>query len=155
LSPKANREIPPLDYGLVFKMKEKFPSLHISLNGGVTNLKIANDLLERGVDGVMIGRSAYQKPAEVLSDVDRNIFVGTNKKTPFDVANIMRDYLSDYCDNGGNPHHVTRHMLGLFHGLPGAKIWKQYLSNLSSSQGLDFYDDTLMAIDDLTHRSAA
>ena len=155
LSPKANREIPPLDYGLVLKMKEKFPKLHISLNGGVTNLKIANDLLERGVDGVMIGRSAYQKPAEVLSDVDKNIFGGTSKRTPFDVANIMRDYLNGYCDNGGNPHHVTRHMLGLFHGLPGAKIWKQYLSDRSSSKNLDFYDEALMAIDDLKHRSAA
>ncbi len=77
------------------------------------------------------------------------------QKTPFDVANIMRDYLSNYCDNGGNPHHVTRHMLGLFHGLPGAKIWKQYLSDRSSSKKLDFYDEALMAINDLKHRSAA
>ena len=74
LSPKENRDIPPLDHELVFRMKEKFPNLHISLNGGVTSLSAANELLTKGIDGVMIGRSAYQQPTRVLSAVDSQIF---------------------------------------------------------------------------------
>jgi len=74
LSPKENRDVPPLNYDIVFKMKEKFPNLHISLNGGVTSLNTAQDLLRKGVDGVMIGRSAYQKPTQILSEVDKKIF---------------------------------------------------------------------------------
>ena len=74
MSPKENRDIPPLDYELVFEMKEKFPNLHISLNGGLRSLSAANELLRMGIDGVMIGRSAYQQPTQVLSEVDRNYF---------------------------------------------------------------------------------
>ena len=84
LSPKENRDIPPLDYELVFKMKEKFPNLHISLNGGVTSLSAANDLLAKGIDGVMIGRSAYQQPTQILSEVDKKIFDEKVIRSPFD-----------------------------------------------------------------------
>ena len=102
LSPKENRDIPPLDYEIVFKMKEKFPNLHISLNGGVTCLSAASDLLAKGIDGVMVGRSAYQQPMQILSEVDKNIFGEEVIKSPFDIAKEMRPYLKEHCENGGN-----------------------------------------------------
>ena len=155
LSPKENRDIPPLDYEIVFKMKEKFPNLHISLNGGVTNLSAANDLLAKGIDGVMIGRSAYQQPTQILSEVDKNIFDEKVIRSPFDIAEEMRPYLKDHFDKGGKPHQVTRHMIGLFHGLPGAKIWRQYLSNTLLHNNIDFYDEALMGVCNSMNKSAA
>ena len=155
LSPKENRDIPPLDHELVFRMKEKFPNLHISLNGGVTSLSAVNELLTKGIDGVMIGRSAYQQPTRVLSEVDRQIFEEEPIRSPFEVAEEMRSYLKEHFDNGGKPHQVTRHMIGLFHGLPGAKIWRQYLSNSVLHNNIDFYDEALAAVINLISKSAA
>jgi tRNA-dihydrouridine synthase A len=155
LSPKENRDIPPLDYEIVFKMKEKFPNLHISLNGGVTSLSAANDLLAKGIDGVMIGRSAYQQPMQILSEVDKNIFDEKVISSPFDIADAMRPYLKEHCEKGGKPHQVTRHMIGLFHGLPGAKTWRQYLSNTSLHKNIDFYDEALAAVSESSNKSAA
>ena len=146
LSPKENRDVPPLDYPLVYEMKEKFPELHISLNGGVKSISEADKLLLKGIDGVMIGRSAYQQPTEILSNVDKVIFHEKTLTSPFDIADDMRDYLQDHCANGGSPHQVTRHMMGLFHGLPGAKAWRQLLSQASSSSNLDFFDEALQAV---------
>ena len=146
LSPKENREVPPLDYNLVFKMKEQFPELHLSLNGGVKNLRVTEQLLSNGIDGVMIGRSAYQQPTEILSNVDKIIFQEKTLTSPFDIANDMRDYLQNHCENGGSPHQVTRHMMGLFHGLPGAKAWRQLLSHAASSNNLDFFDEAIQAV---------
>ena len=155
LSPKENREVPPLDYNLVFKMKEQFPELHLSLNGGVKNLRVTEQLLSNGIDGVMIGRSAYQQPTELLSNVDKIIFQEEEYKSQFDIAYEMRDYLKDHCDNGGKAHQVTRHMTGLFHGLPGAKVWRQYLSGASHSNNLDFFDEALAAVNTSLSISAA
>ena len=155
LSPKENRDVPPLDYEIVYKMKEKFPNLHISLNGGVTSINIAKDLLGRGIDGIMIGRSAYHRPAQILSNVDESIFGEVLTRSPFHVAGSMRDYLKKHCDKGGKPHQVTRHMIGLFHGLPGAKIWRQYLSNGSGDVNIDFYEEALVAVTDSINKSAA
>ena len=155
LSPKENRDIPPLDYGIVFKMKEKFPNLHISLNGGVTSLSAANDLLGKGLNGVMIGRLAYQQPTQILSEVDKNIFDEKVIRSPFDIAEEMRPYLKEHCEKGGKPHQVTRHMIGLFHGLPGAKTWRQYLSNTLLHNNIDFYDEALVAVSNPMNRSAA
>ena len=155
LSPKENRDIPPLDYGIVFKMKEKFPNLHISLNGGVTSLSAVNELLTKGIDGVMIGRSAYQQPTRVLSEVDRQIFEEEPIRSPFEVAEEMRSYLKEHFDNGGKPHQVTRHMIGLFHGLPGAKTWRQYLSNASLHKNIEFYDEALLSVTDTINKAAA
>ena len=155
LSPKENRDIPPLDYEIVFKMKEKFPNLHISLNGGVTNLSAANELLAKGIDGVMIGRSAYQQPTQILSEVDKNIFDEKVISSPFDIADAMRPYLKEHCEKGGKPHQVTRHMIGLFHGLPGAKTWRQYLSNTLLHNNIDFYDEALVAVTETINKSAA
>ena len=155
LSPKENRDVPPLDYNLIFKMKEQFSELHISLNGGVQNLSVTEQLLSNGIDGVMIGRSAYQQPTEILSNVDKVIFHEEAYRSQFDIAHEMRDYLKDHCDNGGKAHQVTRHMTGLFHGLPGAKVWRQYLSSASHSNNLDFFDEGLEAVNNSSNRSAA
>ena len=138
--------MPPLNYPLVYEMKEQFPELHISLNGGVKSIGEAEKLLSNGIDGVMIGRSAYQQPTEILSNVDKIIFQEKTLTSPFDIANDMRDYLQNHCENGGSPHQVTRHMMGLFHGLPGAKAWRQLLSNAASSSNLDFYDEAIQAV---------
>ena len=146
LSPKENRDVPPLNYPLVFKMKEQFPNLHISLNGGVKSLKAANELLSDGIDGVMIGRSAYQQPSQILLDADQVIFDQEASKSQFDIATDMQQYLKLHISNGGKPHQVTRHMTGLFHGFPGSKIWKQILSKGSSSRDIDFYDEALLAV---------
>ena len=155
LSPKENRDVPPLNYDIVFKMKEKFPNLHISLNGGVTSLSAANDLLAKGIDGVMIGRSAYQKPTQILSEVDKKIFSDEAVSSPFDLAYGMRSYIKELCEKGGKAHQVTRHMTGLFHGLPGAKAWRQRLSSGSCSENIDFYDEALVGVTDLLNKVAA
>ena len=155
LSPKENRDVPPLNYGIVLKMKEKFPDLHISINGGVTSLIAANDLLTKGLDGVMIGRLSYHQPTQILSEVDKKIFDEEVIRSPFDVAEKMRPYLKEHCDRGGKPHQVTRHMIGLFHGLPGAKTWRKYLSNTSLHKNIDFYDEALIAVTESINKSAA
>ena len=155
LSPKENRDVPPLDYPLIYEMKEQFPDLHISLNGGVKCLTEAERLLSKGIDGVMIGRSAYQQPSEILTNVDKIIFQNETFISPFDIADEMRDYLQDHCENGGSPHQVTRHMMGLFHGFPGAKVWRQHLSNAPKSNNLDFFDKALVAVRNAVNMSAA
>ena len=155
LNPKENRDVPPLDYPLIYEMKEQFPDLHISLNGGVKCLNEAERLLSKGIDGVMIGRSAYQQPSEILTNVDKIIFQNETFISPFDIADEMRDYLQDHCENGGSPHQVTRHMMGLFHGFPGAKVWRQHLSNAPKSNNLDFFDKALVAVRNAVNMSAA
>ena len=155
LNPKENRDVPPLDYPLIYEMKEQFPDLHISLNGGVKCLTEAERLLSKGIDGVMIGRSAYQQPSEILSNVDKIIFQNETFISTFDIADEMRDYLQDHCENGGSPHQVTRHMMGLFHGFPGAKVWRQHLSNAPKSNNLDFFDKALVAVRNAVNMSAA
>ena len=128
LSPKENRDIPPLDYPLVFRMKEYFPNLHISINGGVASLEAAKELLERGVDGVMIGRAAYHGPADILSSADPEIFGKGTVATPEDAVKAMLPYIEDHIASGGRLGQVTRHMLGLFNGRPGARAWRRILS---------------------------
>ena len=155
LSPKENRKVPPLDYDIVFKMKERFPNLHISLNGGVTSLDAVQDLLAKGIDGVMIGRSAYQQPTQILSEIDKIIFNDDVIRSPFDVADTMRSYLKEHCEKGGRPHQVTRHITGLFHGLPGAKNWRHYLSIGSNNDNIDFYDEALAAVANSINKHAA
>ena len=152
---KENRKVPPLDYDIVFRMKEKFPNLHISLNGGVTSLGAVQDLLAKGIDGVMIGRSAYQQPTQILSEIDKIIFNDDVIRSPFDVADTMRSYLKEHCEKGGRPHQVTRHITGLFHGLPGAKNWRHYLSIGSNNDNIDFYDEALAAVANSINKCAA
>jgi tRNA-dihydrouridine synthase A len=128
LSPKENRDIPPLDYPLVHQMKELFPNLHISLNGGITSLEAAQAALDGGLDGVMIGRAAYHQPADVLCQADRRIFGSGRDTTAEGVVEAMLPYIDAHVESGGKLSSVTRHMLGLFAGRPGARTWRRVLS---------------------------
>jgi tRNA-dihydrouridine synthase A len=147
LSPKENREIPPLDYALVLQMKARFPDLTLSLNGGVTTLAQAQGLLDQGLDGVMIGRAAYHDPGNALIGADA-LWGGDHAPARVDVVRAMRPYIAAHLATGGRLHQVTRHMLGLFHGLPGAKGWRQVLSTEVSAPGagLDVLDRALARV---------
>ena len=128
LSPKQNRDIPPLDYGLVLRMKERFPRLHISINGGIVSLDQAEAFLEAGIDGVMIGRAAYHTPADILCQADRRIFGDGADSDPVAAVQAMIPHVEEHIAQGGRLHQVTRHMLGLFAGRPGARLWRRTLS---------------------------
>jgi tRNA-dihydrouridine synthase A len=135
LSPKQNRNVPPLNYELVYRMKELFPDLHISLNGGIQSLQEAKEHLDNGIDGIMIGRAAYQKPGEVLIDVDNYIFNEKIQTSEKDVVKRMVPYIESQYKNGNKVSKITRHMLGLFSGQPGAKEWRKILSENAHSSG--------------------
>ncbi|MEL6951992.1 MAG: tRNA dihydrouridine(20/20a) synthase DusA [Pseudomonadota bacterium] len=136
LSPKENRDIPPLDYELVARMKAEFPRLHISLNGGIESLETARAHLDAGFDGVMVGRAAYQRPADLLLSADRVIFEDTPRfDDPRDVVVAMLPYIAAHLRSGGRLHHVTRHMLGLFAGQTGARAWRRILSEGANLPG--------------------
>jgi tRNA-dihydrouridine synthase A len=135
LSPKENRDIPPLDYDLVYEMKQLFPNLHISINGGINSLDQAEELLDRGVDGVMIGRAAYHQPADILCQADRRIFGAGADSDPFEAARAMLPYVEAHLASGGKLHQITRHMLGLFAGRPGARAWRRTLSEGATRPG--------------------
>ncbi|MEL6570241.1 MAG: tRNA dihydrouridine(20/20a) synthase DusA [Pseudomonadota bacterium] len=137
LSPKENRDVPPLDYDLVHRMKGLFPNLHLSVNGGITTLDEADSFLRSGLDGVMIGRAAYHTPADVLLDADRRIFGVEGGKRAEDVVQAMLPYIEAHLIAGGRLHQVTRHMLGLFQGRPGARMWRRTLSERATRDGAD------------------
>ncbi|KAJ55661.1 tRNA-dihydrouridine synthase A [Actibacterium mucosum KCTC 23349] len=148
LSPKENRDIPPLDYDLVHAMKAAFPRLHISVNGGITSLEQAQAFLDAGLDGVMIGRAAYHTPSDILLAADATIYGGGIVKTPEQVVNEMRPYIAAHLAEGGRLHQVTRHMLGLFAGRPGARHWRRVLSQgaTASGAGLEVLDAALTEV---------
>lgn len=136
LSPKENRDIPPLDYPLVHRMKRDFPQLDLSINGGITTLQDAQAHLAAGMDGVMIGRAAYHTPADILLTADQDIFGdATPAKTAEQVALAMLPYIEAHLSAGGRLHQITRHMLGLFAGRPGARGWKRHLSENAHRDG--------------------
>jgi len=154
LSPKENRDIPPLDYPLVHAMKRSFPHLHLSINGGITTLAEARAHLAAGMDGVMIGRAAYHTPAEVLLTADRDIFGDTTPpKTAEQVALEMLPHIEAHLSAGGRLHQVTRHMLGLFAGRPGARGWKRRLSEEAHRDGAGA-DLVERALAEVTQRAA-
>ena len=129
LSPKENRDIPPLNYPLVHAMKDRFPDLHLSVNGGIDSLDAAEAHLAAGMDGVMIGRAAYHAPARILCAADRRIFgAETTDRCPEEAARAMMGYAEAHLSAGGKLGQVTRHMLGLFAGRPGARAWRRTLS---------------------------
>ena len=136
LSPKENRDIPPLDYDLVMRMKMLFPHLHLSINGGVADLDAALALLDRGLDGVMIGRAAYHRPWDCLGGADAALWGAAPRCSgPEEVALAMIPYIDRHMETGGRVHQVTRHMLGLFAGRPGARGWRRHLSEGASRAG--------------------
>jgi tRNA-dihydrouridine synthase A len=138
LSPKENREIPPLDHDLVLRMKGMFGGLHISVNGGITDLDQALALLDAGLDGVMVGRAAYHQPADILCRADRLIWGQGEDSDPVKVVLQMQDYIAAHLADGGRLHQVTRHMMGVFAGTPGARLWRRILSEGASREGADF-----------------
>ena len=127
LSPKQNRDVPPLDYPLVYAMKAAFPDLEICINGGVNSLDAAQKHLEH-VDGVMIGRAAYHQPFDILSGADRRVFGMGAVKPEAEVIGQMCDYIEDELAKGARLNQITRHMLGAFAGRPGARQWRRILS---------------------------
>ncbi|SFR36587.1 tRNA-U16,U17-dihydrouridine synthase [Yoonia tamlensis] len=128
LSPKENRDIPPLDYDLVVEMKGMFPGLNLAINGGIATLDDAQALLDRGLDGAMIGRAAYHTPSDILLDADARIFGSGMARNPSEIVHLMLPYIEAHLVNGGRLGQVTRHMLGLFQGRPGARGWRRHLS---------------------------
>jgi len=149
LSPKENREIPPLDYPLVHAMKRAFPGLDLSINGGIATLDQAEGHLAEGIDGVMIGRAAYHNPWEVLGQADARLYGSANPAGgPEDVVEAMRPYIARHLAAGGRLHSVTRHMLGLFTGRPGARSWRRVLSERATrpGAGLEVLDDALAQV---------
>ena len=127
LSPKENRDIPPLDYPIVYRLKRERPELTVVINGGVASLNDAREHLER-VDGVMLGRAAYHQP-EILCAVDRRLFGASSADpTPFEAVEAYLPYVRDALARGTHLAAMTRHMLGLFHGRPGARTWRRVLT---------------------------
>ena len=127
LSPKQNREIPPLRYDMVYQIKQDFPELEIILNGGITSLDQAINAMDF-VDGVMLGREVYQKPF-LLSEVDQ-IFFQDPAYNPCRVEIVMQliPYIQQQLKYGVRLNSISRHILGLFCGQPGAKNWRRYIS---------------------------
>lgn len=127
LSPKQNRDIPPLDYHRVYQIKQDFSELEISINGGIKSLEEASEHLNY-VDGVMIGREIYNSPY-LLAQVDQKLYQkSTAVLTREDVIEQMISYVNQHVASGGKAWHVLRHMLGLCNGLAGARQFRRYLS---------------------------
>lgn len=127
LNPKENRDIPPLQYERVFQLKAEFPELEIIINGGITSLEQSKVLLEK-VDGVMLGREIYSNPW-LLSEVDREIYgTGAQKLTRQTVMEQFIAYCEEQLAEGTRLHHLTRHITGLYQGLPGARQFRRTLS---------------------------
>jgi tRNA-dihydrouridine synthase A len=127
LSPKENRTIPPLRYDVVRGIKQRYPELAIVVNGGITGLDSAREHL-RHVDGVMLGRAVYHDPC-LLAGVDRALFADPHPvPSRTDVVESMLPYIERELRTGTRLKHITRHMLGLFRGMPGARCWRRHLS---------------------------
>ncbi len=135
LSPKENRDVPPLDYDRVYRLKARLPGRFVGINGGIPTLDAAEAHLQRGVDGVMLGRAAYHEPG-LLAGVDARLYgaPGTMPDWPA-LIDAMADYCGRHIAAGGRLSHVTRHMTGLFHGLAGARRWRQVLSTEAARPG--------------------
>ena len=127
LSPKENREIPPLRYDIAARLKQDFPDLEFILNGGIKTLEQCREHLQT-FDGVMLGREAYHNPY-VLAEVDRELFGDTSPQiTRAQALAQLRPYVEAHLRDGGAMHHITRHVLGLGTGFPGARKFRQLLS---------------------------
>ncbi|MBY8915179.1 tRNA dihydrouridine(20/20a) synthase DusA [Nitratireductor sp. L1-7-SE] len=156
LSPRENREIPPLDYDRVYRLKQANPDWFIGINGGIVSLDEAAAHLAH-VDGVMLGRAAYQNPA-ILADVDALLEGG--ERAPVDYALLieaMAAYAERHIASGGRLSHVTRHMIGLFHGFDGARRYRQILSSRATKPGAgaEVLREAFSAVDLGTRRDAA
>lgn len=137
LSPKQNRDVPPLNYGFVHQLKRDRPSLTIVINGGIKDLDTGREQLDH-IDGVMIGREAYYNPF-ILSEVDSLIYQREDAavRNREQIVRQMIEYIDSELSTGTELHAITRHMLGLYHGCPGAKSWRHHLSEQAHRDGAD------------------
>ncbi|WP_352724792.1 tRNA dihydrouridine(20/20a) synthase DusA [Mesorhizobium sp. M0500] len=134
LSPKENRDIPPLDYDRVYRLKARKQNKFIGINGGIQSRAEALTHLDH-VDGAMLGRAAYHTPG-ILTGIDAAFYGSTAESFDFAaLIDAMADYASRHIEQGGRLGHVTRHMVGLFHGLPGARRYRQILSTDATRPG--------------------
>jgi tRNA-dihydrouridine synthase A len=151
LSPKENRDVPPLDYPLVYRLKQERPGLTAVINGGIASLEEAQGHLAH-VDGAMLGRVAYHEPA-LLGAVDRRFFdPGSAEVDPFEAVEIYKSYLSARLAEGVPLPAMARHMLGLMHGRPGARAWRRILTvdSIAPGAGLEVVDRALAAVVEAT-----
>ncbi len=134
LSPKENREVPPLDYPRVYQLKRDFPHLTMAINGGIKSLEEAKQHLQY-MDGVMIGREAYQNPSMLLN-VDRELFGNQSPALSGpEVIRALYPYIENELSKGTYLGHITRHILGIFQGIPGARQWRRHLSENAHKPG--------------------
>jgi len=126
LSPKQNREVPPLNHDWVYRLKRESPELEIVINGGIDSTAVAVSHLQH-VDGVMLGRAAYHNPW-ILTECQQQLFTDHVTRSREDIIETMSLYLAREVETGTAVKHISRHMLGLFQGLPGARAWRRYLS---------------------------
>ena len=149
LSPRENRDVPPLDYDRVYRLKAAHPALAIMLNGGITELDQAASHLGR-VDGVMMGRAAYQEPWRLL-EVDPKLFgEAAPHATMKDVFVAMFPYIEDQLAQGARLHSMTRHFVGAFHGVPGARAFRRHLAEkgVKPGAGVDVLRDAIALVED-------
>jgi len=148
LSPKQNREVPPLNYPRVYRLKQRFPQLHIILNGGIRTLEQGLGILKH-VDGVMVGREAYQNPW-LLQQVDTRFFGAEPRfATRLEALNAFLPYVEAQLAEGASLQHMTRHILGLFHGMPGGKAFRRHLSEnaFRKDAGISVLEDAMACVD--------
>jgi len=154
LSPKENRDIPPLDYPLVHRLKADRPDLTIIINGGLKSLEEAKVHIDQGLDGAMLGRAAYHEPA-LLGAADRLLFDPVAPVvTPEEAVIAYRPYLAAQLARGTHLYAMARHMLGLFHGRPGARSWRRILTveGVKAGAGLEVVDRALKAVTEEAQR---
>ncbi|WP_456816107.1 tRNA dihydrouridine(20/20a) synthase DusA [Bradyrhizobium sp. USDA 4508] len=156
LSPKENRDIPPLDYDRVYRLKAALPDVPIIINGGITSLAEAKQHLAH-VDGVMLGRAAYQEPWRLLT-VDSELFGETAPHvTMKDVFAAMLPYIERRLAEGTRLHSITRHFVGAFHGVPGARAFRRHLAENGVRPGadIDVLREAIACVDDRTPAAVA
>jgi tRNA-dihydrouridine synthase A len=149
LSPKENRDIPPLDYDRVYRLKAAMPDLPVIINGGIASLEEARGHLSH-VDGVMLGRAAYQEPWRLLN-VDSELFGAQAPHAAMkDVFEAMLPYIERELARGTRLHSITRHFVGAFHGVPGARAFRRHLAEngVKPGAGVDVLRDAIARVDD-------
>ena len=148
LSPKENRDIPPLDYDRVYRLKATLPDVPVIINGGISSLAEARRHLDR-VDGAMLGRAAYQEPWRLLT-VDTELFgEAAPHATMKDVFEAMMPYIADQLSQGTRLHSITRHVVGAFHGVPGARAFRRHLAEhgVRREAGVNVLRDAIALVD--------
>ena len=156
LSPKENRDIPPLDYDRVYRLKAVLPDVPVIINGGITSIAEAKQHLVH-VDGVMLGRAAYQEPWRLLS-VDSELFgEAPPHATMKDVFAAMLPYIERQLAEGTRLHSITRHFVGAFHGVPGARAFRRHLAEngVQPGAGIDVLRDAIALVDDRARTAVA